>query len=308
MPPPCPHCGYSGPSLDPGTCGRCGVVFSRLHSEAARKPDVVLPIEAVIPEEPDDAPEVQAAEAEAPRTENRWALPLAFGVAFVLNSTGCGRLVVYATASNWAHELGHASWRWLNGRSAFPTLFFTFYSQPGRSVVFTLLVVGGLFALFVWARREECFGLAGLAVLFFVAFVGLLALPPAREHVLESFAGLFGEFWISTLWVLLFYYRFPDVVRWERLRWVFLFLGAAAYTRILGVFWKSREDMTLLPWGSFFGGDGDLDRLLSAGWLVPFIRRTYFMTALVCGLLMAAHYLYFEWRLETSPGGRLARR
>ena len=108
MPPPCPHCGYSGPSLDPGTCGRCGVVFSRLHSEAARKPDVVLPIEAAIPEEPDDAPEVQAAEAEAPRTENRWALPLAFGVAFVLNSTGCGRRVVYATASNWAHELGHA--------------------------------------------------------------------------------------------------------------------------------------------------------------------------------------------------------
>lgn len=283
-------------------------MFSRLHSEAARRPDVAPRPEAVPPEEASVTAGLETEEAETPRTEDRWALPLAFGVAFVLNSTGCGRLVVYATASNWAHELGHASWRWLNGRSAFPTLFFTFYSQPGRSAVFTLLVLGGLLGLFVWARREECFGLAGLVVLFFLVFLGLLALPPGKEHVLESFAGLFGEFWISTLWVLLFYYRFPDVVRWERLRWVFLFLGAAAYTRILGVFWKSRQDMTLLPWGSFFGGDGDLDRLLSAGWLVPFIRRTYFTTAAVCALLMAAQYLYFEWRLETSPGGQLARR
>jgi hypothetical protein len=244
--------------------------------------------------------------------ENRWALPLAFGVALVLNSNGCGRLIVFATASNWTHELGHASWRWLNGRSAFPTLFFTFYSQPGRSFAFTLLVLGGLLALFLWARQQACTGLMALSVLFFAAFLGLLGLPGPEEHVLESFAGLFGEFWIATLWVVLFYYRFPDVVQWARLRWVFLFLGALAYTRILGVFWVSRADMTLLPWGSFFGGDGDLDRLLASGWLVPTIRRMYFTTAVVCGAVMAVHYAYFLWLLRRSeralaPPGPVAR-
>jgi hypothetical protein len=306
LPPPCPHCGYSGPSLDPGTCGRCGVVFSRLHSEAAPPPDVVPPPDAIATEEAFPS-RLEAVEEDAPRSENRWALPLSFGVALALNSTGCGRLVVYASASNWAHELGHASWRWLNGRSAFPALFITFYSEPGRSAAFTLLFLAGLLALFLWARSEACFGLMGLAVFFFLSFLGFLALPSSREHVLESFAGLFGEFWISTLWVILFYYRFPGVVRWERLRWAFLFLGAAAYTRILGVFWKSREDMSLLPWGAFFGGDGDLDHLLSAGWLVPFLRRTYFTTAAVCGLIILLHYLYFLWRLEAAPGGVLAR-
>ena len=227
--------------------------------------------------------------------QNRWALPLAFGVGLLLNSNGCGRLVVYSSASNWAHELGHASWRWLNGRSAVPALFFTFYSEPGRSFLFTLLVLGAFGALFLWARGEDCRGLMGLAVGFFAVFVGLLALSASKEHVLESFAGVFGEFWISTLWVVLFYYRFPSVVHWERLRWAFLFLGACAYVRILGVFWASRADMSLLPWGSFFGGDGDLDRLLAAGWLVPTIRRVYFTTAALCGTVMGCHYVYFLW-------------
>jgi hypothetical protein len=240
------------------------------------------------------------------RRETRWALPLAFGVALVLNSNGCGRLLVYASASNWAHELGHASWRWLNGRSAVPALFFTFYSQPGRSAGFTLLVLGGLVGLFLWARSEQCVGLMALASAFLLTFVGFIALPPQQEHLLESFAGIFGEFWISTLWVVLFYYRFPDSVRWPKLRWAFLFLGACAYTRILRVFWASRSDMSLLPWGSFFGGDGDLDRLLAAGWLVPTIRRVYFTIAAFCGAVLLGHYLYFGWLGERLSGDRSA--
>jgi len=180
-----------------------------------------------------------------------------------------------------------------------PALFFTFYSEPSRSVVFTLLVLGGLVALFLWARSQECAGLMVLAGLFLAIFAGFaVALPATREHLLESFAGIFGEFWISTLWVILFYYRFPSAVRWPELRWAFLFLGAAAYTRILGVFLASRQDISMLPWGSFFGGDGDLDRLLAAGWLVPTIRRVYFATAKVCGAVMAIHYVFFLWRLE----------
>jgi hypothetical protein len=249
------------------------------------------------------APDVPVASAvDVPRNETRWALPLAFGVALVLNSNGCGRLLVYASASNWAHELGHASWRWLNGRSAVPALFFTFYSQPGRSAVVTLLVLGSLVGLLLWARSEQCVGLMVLAGAFFLVFVGFTALPAPREHLLESFAGIFGEFWISTLWVVLFYYRFPSVLGWPRLRWAFLFLGACAYTRILGVFLASRADMSLLPWGSFFGGDGDLERLLAAGWLVPTIRRVYFTTATFCGALLLGHYVYFGWLGERLTG------
>jgi len=176
-----------------------------------------------------------------------------------------------------------------------PALFFTFYSQPGRSVAFTLLLLGALVALFLWARTEECVGLMRLAVAFFVLFLCFIALPGPQEHTLESFAGIFGEFWISTLWVVLFYYQFPSIIGWQRLRWAFLLLGACAYARILGVFWSSRDDMSLLPWGSFFGGDGDLDRLLVAGWLVPTIRRVYFTTAAVCFAVMLGHYVYFGW-------------
>ena len=301
---PCPHCGFTGPSLDKGTCGRCGVVFSHIHPTP--KP---LPPEASVahgpPEEaPPPAEKLRPPPSSSP-TENRWALPLAFGVAFVLNSNGCGRLVVFSTASNWSHELGHASWRWLNGRSAVPALFFTFYSEPGRSVVFSLLVLGGLVALLLWARKAECPGLMSLAALFLCIFIAFaIAMPSAKEHLLESFAGLFGEFWISTLWVVLFYYRFPSAVRWKQLRWVFLFLGAAAYTRILAIFLASRADISRLPWGSFYGGDGDLDRLLAAGWLVPFIREVYFRTAAICGAVMALHYAYFLLHRETPDGNQ----
>jgi hypothetical protein len=287
---PCPHCGYAGPSLEPGTCGRCGVIFAKVHAAPSHEP-AASPLSEGVPHE------VLGEFAQPPTPKRpslyRWALPLAFGVGLLLNSNGCGRLVVYSSASNWAHELGHASWRWLNGRSAVPALFFTFYSEPRRSIVFTLLVLGGLGALFLWARSEDCRGLMFLAGGFFAVFVALLALPASQEHLLESFAGVFGEFWISTLWVVLFYYRFPGAVHWERLRWAFLFLGACAYVRILGVFWASRADMTLLPWGSFFGGDGDLDRLLAGGWLVPTIRRVYFTTAAVCAAVIGGHYLYY---------------
>ncbi len=293
---PCPHCGFTGPSLEPGTCGRCGVIFAKAHPGAPREPVLAAASESTA----ELLGEFASSEDEARPTENRWALPLAFFVALLVNSNGCGRLVVYASASNWVHELGHASWRWLNGRSAVPALFFTFYSQPGRSFLFTLLLLGGLAALFLWARTEECRGLMGLAVGFFLVFVALWAVPASEEHVLESFAGIFGEFWISTLWVVLFYYRFPSALHWERLRWAFLFLGACAYVRILGVFWASRADMTLLPWGSFFGGDGDLDRLLAADWLVPKIRRVYFTTAGLCGAVMLLHYFYFLFRLKEA--------
>lgn len=276
-----------------------------MHAEPPLSEAPLPPLES--PERPLLLGEAAADESPSRARVNGWALPLAFGVALLLNSNGCGRLVVYSSASNWAHELGHASWRWLNGRSAVPVLFFTFYSQPGRSVLFTLLVLAGLAGLFLWARPEQCVGLMSLAALFFALFVGLLALPASQEHVLESFAGIFGEFWISTLWVVLFYYRFPSALRWEKLRWAFVFLGAAAYVRILGVFWASRNDMTLLPWGSFFGGDGDLDRLLAAGWLVPKIRRVYFTTAACCAVVLVSHYLYFLWRSRPAvlpDGGR----
>ncbi len=259
-----------------------------------------------------DEPPAFEASPKAPASsspgENRWALPLAFGVALALNSNSCGRLVVFSTASNWSHELGHASWRWLNGRSAVPALFFTFYSDPARSVVFSLLVLGSLVALLLWARTAECPGLTALAAFFLCVFAAFaLAMPPVKEHLLESFAGIFGEFWIGTLWVVLFYYRFPSAVRWKQLRWVFLFLGAAAYTRILGIFLTSRDDVSRLPWGSFYGGDGDLDRLLAAGWLVPFIREVYFRTAAICGTVMALHYAYFLLRVQPAdegPGGQ----
>ncbi len=306
MPPACPHCGFTGPSLEPGTCGRCGIVFSRIHSAEAPPPAAALAPAVVPPAEL--TPEAEWVDQARPPAANRWALPLAFGVALALNSNGCGRLLVYASASNWAHELGHASWRWLNGRSAVPLLFVTFYSQPSRSVAFTLLVLGGLIALFLWARGEACVGLMSLAGMFFALFLGFLALPAPSEHVLESFAGIFGEFWISTLWVALFYFRFPAVVPWTRVRWAFLLLGACAYTRILGIFWASRADMSLLPWGSFFGGDGDLDHLLAAGWTVPTLRRVYFTIAAVCGAFLVGQYLYFLWRLEASNAGWLARR
>lgn len=286
-----------GPSLEPGTCGRCGVIFSKVHGPEGRP----APLVSDIPGAPEAGALAEAEEARASPWAARWALPGAFLVAVLLNSNGCGRLVVYASASNWAHELGHASWRWLNGRSAFPALFFTFYSEPGRSVLVTLLVLGGLAALFLWARSADCRGLMALALVFLLCFLGLLALSGPEEHLLESFAGLFGEFWISTLWVVLFYYRLPAALPWERLRWAFLFLGACAYVRILGVFWASRADMTLLPWGSFFGGDGDLDKLLAGGWLVPTIRRVYFTTAAVCAGVIVVHYLYFLFHAE-RPG------
>lgn len=307
----CPRCGYAGPNLDAESCGRCGVVFARAHAAVTEPgspagPSPLAPeAQAVVPPDPASLSRGLLQPASEAPTENRWALPLAFGVALLLNATGFGRLLIYASASNWAHELGHASWRWLNGRGAVPVLFFTFYSEPGRSVGATLFVGVGLATLFLWARGEDCRALMGLAIGFFVIFLLFaLALPARREHTLESFAGLFGEFWISTLWIVLFYHRLPSAVRWPQLRWAFLLLGACAYVRIFGIFVASRHDLSLLPWGSFFGGDGDLEQLLAAGWLVPFIRGVYFATAASCAVVIAGHYLYFAGALDRDSAAR----
>jgi hypothetical protein len=294
----CPACGFDGPSLDPTSCGRCGVVFARYHAPGVPNPSLG-PDE--LPGVPPPPMSTGVATATEQPIENLWALPAAFALAILIDLSGFGRLIIFSSASNWAHELGHATWRWLNGRDALPLLFFTAYSNPDRSFLVSLLVVGGLAALFVWARAEDCRGLQGLAIGFFVIFLAFaIFVRPATEHFLESFAGVFGEFWIAALWVVLFYYRFPAVVRWDNLRFAFLLLGALALTRITGVFLASRHDMSLLPRGAFFGGDGDLDHLLDGGWLVPKIRSVYLTTAAFCIAVIVGHYLYFLRRTFTE--------
>ena len=248
----------------------------------------------------------------APALVNRLALPGAFALALVVVRTGWAHFVMQATFSMEIHELGHATLLWLGSRWAIPLPLFTLNLSKSRSVLAFLLLFGTVGYFGVRARREGSRGLARLCAAVCLLQILITLLPDRTFDALVQFAGVGGEFYLSALLVVAFYYHLPNDLRWDQARWPFLLIGACAFSLNAERWLASRHDTEAIPWGSVFGGDGDMDHLRDQfGWTPTHIVHVYLWVGGISAAVIAAHYLYFffclpearESALTPLPGG-----
>ena len=231
-----------------------------------------------------------------------FALPLATAAALIINATSFVGLI--RPFHIWIHEFGHATIAWLAGRRALPLPIGWTSWQPDRSVIVYGALLFLLAVLFYTSWQE---GLRGAMVLAAcLAVIQLLTTWATSARTIElwiTFGGMGGEFYLSVLLMVAFYFPMPDRWRWDFWRYVVLVIAASTFWDNFN-FWNSVEaGRSEIPWGSILSaGDagGDMDRLVwQFGWRSAGIVDAYNRLADACLMVLMS---------STSPssygGGR----
>ncbi len=289
----CPRCGARSQGL--AECPHCGIVFAKLQAPQRAAPPAPSKVEGRA------SPRLGASGNSridrSAQLVNLLALPGAFALALLVVRTGWAHFVMQATFAMEVHELGHATLLWLGSRWAVPLPMFTLNLSAHRSPIAFLLLFGSLGYVGLRARREGsrrlallCAALGGLQVL-------VTLLPDRTFDALVQFAGVGGEFYLSALLVVAFYYRLPEDLRWDQARWFFLVIGACTFALNAERWLAARHNTLAIPWGSVFGGDGDMDHLRDQfGWTPPHLISVYLWVGGLSAAVIVGHYLYFAIR------------
>ncbi|KAM3100618.1 hypothetical protein ACKFKF_11355 [Phormidesmis sp. 146-12] len=227
---------------------------------------------------------------------NLAAFPIAFLFALVTN-IGSFKLLFLSTHI-WIHECGHATVAWLAGHQATPLPFGWTNVGEERSlfVYFGILV---LFSLLFWTGlRERKRWVMGLAIaLTLLQFYCTWIMPIDTYEMWLSFGGIGGEFYLSTLLMISFYFPLPEKWRWDFWRYPVLLLTANTFW---ASFWQWHQIKTgegSIPWGSLFGGEGDaggdMNQLsLTYDWSDQQIIGAYTLLGNGCLLILIGIYLW----------------
>lgn len=241
---------------------------------------------------------------------NLLALPAVIGFAWLVNLSPLGFFLKGFHV--WMHEFGHATVAWLTGRRALPLPIGWTSIEPERStfVYFGVLFLLGVLAVAGWRERKIWPILIALLVAP-LQFYMTWRMPEHRADLWVAFGGVGGEFYLSTLFMLLFYLQLPDKFRWGACRYFFLFIGASSFLNIY-LFWRQvKFGAESIPWGSMVQGEedagGDMNILRDDyGWNNHFITGTYTGVGAACLTVLAVTYLLFALRVDCLIGRRLA--
>jgi hypothetical protein len=213
----------------------------------------------------------------------------------------------------WIHELGHASVAWLSGRPALPLPIGWTNVEPSRSLILYLAMLAALVALaaFGWRERKAWPIILAAALAPAQAYM-TWRLPESRAHLWMIFGGVGGEFYLSAALICLFYFEFPERLRWGSCRYVVLFIAAASFAESYS-FWKGvKRGVEAIPYGSMINGEddggGDMNILADDyHWTQHRIVFTYNHLADVCLAAIIAVYLVFNLRLDRAFNSMIAR-
>ncbi len=233
---------------------------------------------------------------------NRYTTALVFPIALILawftNLVSVFQFL-FLPMQIWIHEFGHATVAWFAGRRATPLPFgwTNFGEERSLFVYFGILTLFGL--LFWVGQKEGKRWVMGLAIACAVIqFFMTWQLPERAFTMWMSFGGVGGEFYLSTLLMVCFYFPFPERWRWDFWRYFVMIIAANAFWRIFW-FWQNVQKGTeSIPWGTLFGGEGDtggdMNRLsLDYNWTDQQIIDTYNRLGGVCILVLIGVYVFF---------------
>lgn len=231
---------------------------------------------------------------------------MAFALALLLQSIPIFRGLSQYFFSIPMHEMGHAVAAWLGSRWALPVgawipMAGMTYTLQGRSELLFALELFAIGALWVKARNLNLVFLSGLSLAAFLALVYWTWIAPSKSW--EEFmlwGGVGGEFALSTLFILAFYHRLPDRVRWDFFRFPFLLAGAFSFLEARSRWERIRLKKESIPWGTMIDGRsdplGDMDRLKDQfGWSASDIASSYASLGNVCLALILIHVGIFGW-------------
>lgn len=219
-------------------------------------------------------------------------------VAALLNSVEVIKLLLFGVHI-WIHEFGHATVAWLGGHQATP-LPFGWTNVGEEKSLFVYFGVLTLFGLLFWTgAKERSRWPMGLAIaLTVIQFFMTWAISADTFDMLLSFGGIGGEFYLSTLLIVSFYFPMPEYWRWDFFRYPAVLLAGFTF---LGSLWQWRQidrGLVDIPWGTLFGGSdhigGDMNQLhIVYGWSDQQIIDTYNGIGSVCVITILSVYGYF---------------
>jgi hypothetical protein len=224
---------------------------------------------------------------------------LLLGLGF--SSNGLGRLLLVPVQIQF-HELGHAMMAWLSSRAALPLPFgFTFWREQ-RSPFVGLCMLFLLGVLVVRSDRERSrFGVSVGLCLAAAWFYCSCVLSAARTLELTIAGGIAGEFVLTSLVMVAFYFPLPDRLRWDFFRFLLVLPAASAWLASARLWLGVYRGTAPLPMGSILGtpgdGSGDLDRLIDVYGHAPHaITRTMMTLCVGSALIFCATYAFFGAR------------
>jgi hypothetical protein len=225
---------------------------------------------------------------------NAWSLPAMLAVGWLVSAVHGWFVLGYLFHSSY-HEAGHAVTAWLSGRYAFPIPVVLTIIALQRSTALSLVVLVPLVVGMVLAARARRIASAlalSLAAAVCIDLSFVMAEDESRMWV--TFGGCGGEIVLSALVVASFYARLPARVRWDFWRWPFVLVACCTLVAADHSWRAVAADPELLPRGTAMEGardaNGDMDKLLRAGWTPEGVAATYVGMADVAWLALGALY------------------
>lgn len=295
----CPKCGFI--SKADNECPKCGIIISKYNPQRF-PPENRSPLEAVVADSAltstlSDEPE-NIYRIENPKTK-KWALPLALGFGILLQSSWGFRMISHLTTNMPLHEMGHAIVSWLGGRKALPLpmMGFTMAAYSRSTAVIVLihaLLVAWVGYAFVKKRYYNLlFGTLFLAAAIHMSF--FISEIKLTQYV--HFGGVLGEVILSTLLIVSFFFSITKRYRWDFWRFPLLIYGAIAYSAAAVMWININSGLQSLPMGSAISADvadGDLSRLIAAGYTPEGIISTMLWIIRMCGIAIIATYVFTQ--------------
>ncbi|MDP3232913.1 MAG: hypothetical protein Q8N26_09060 [Myxococcales bacterium] len=259
-------------------CAECGAKNGHLMG-CSRSSIQVRPTEPTLAERiaEDDAVETAPSAFEQYRL---FAFPALYVVMWLLSDTGFGRFVLRTFFGMWLHELGHATAAWLTGRWALPVPWFTF--SFGQNIVVSVAMFGAAAALIRFGRKRGSVTTMALGIVLALAtMLGHLA-PTSFQEPFFTFGGEAGAMIFGALSSCGFLVRSPLRLFQGGLRWGWLVIGTASWADATRVWWDSKTDFAVIPFGVEDGMPSDASRLVDEfGWDAQVMVRRFLVVALV---------------------------
>ncbi|BAQ65446.1 molecular chaperone DnaJ [Geminocystis sp. NIES-3709] len=234
---------------------------------------------------------------EAEITTNTYSLPIAFLIAFAVNFIDPLAWFI----SMWVHEFGHATVAWFSGYRAMVTFAGTIMSfNRSLFVYFGILILIGLTFYSGWKEKKKTVMIV-CVILAIVQFILTWKTSYSTYQMLLYFGGIGGEFYLSTLLIIAFYWRLPEKFYWEFWRFFALVIGTIVFWGNFTKWHKISVGKAQIPWGTFWGGRGDSGGDLNVlnnevGWSTEQIINIYNTLGFICLLVIIGTYLYYLWK------------